>query len=59
MSNPLFDSPLAIDRNNLTTVIVGALMTQDVNVVYADTNTGRIGLVYNNRRYFLQLRLRK
>ena len=62
MSVPLFDSPLtqlAIDRNNLTTAIVAALFENDFGIVNADPSTGRIDLAYNNRRYFLQLRLRK
>ena len=62
MSVPLFDSPLtqlAIDRNNLTTAIVAALFENDFGIVNADPTTGRIDLRYNNRRYFLQLRLRK
>ena len=62
MSNPLFDSPLtqlAIDRNNLTTAIVAALFENDFGIVNADPSTGRIDLRYNNRRYFLQLRLSK
>ena len=62
MNVPLLDSPLtplAIDRNNLTTAIVAALFENDFGIVNADPSTGRIDLRYNNRRYFLQLRLRK
>ena len=60
--DPLFDfyplTPLAVDRNNLTIAIVAALMNK-LDIIYADPSTGRIDLRYNNRRYFLQLRLRK
>lgn len=62
MSSPLFDSPLtplAIDRNNLTTAIAAALLTHNIDINHADPTVGRIDLRYNNRRYFLQLRLSK